>query len=244
MKSRSPRNLTVVLVLALALGFAVEPARAAQTQKLPDTYFLVAQPDLPDPLFQQSVILMLPPTGTPLVVGVIVNKPTTMKLGELFPHISALKNRTDKAYFGGPVDVSTPMVAFHAGHASSQCTALFKDVYITMESDEIMSLLRGDHTAKDMRVYLGRAQWTKDQLHDEMLENSWYTVPSDPGMVFSADPAKIWDTLVQQAQLIKTFASRRRVPQPLPELLPIAWPSRPIDGMISPTTGVGLPDFR
>jgi putative transcriptional regulator len=246
MKSKAARCLFVVLFPALMPVFGATMAHGTETGEKPATYFLVAQPDLPDPMFQQSVILMLPPTGTPLVIGLIVNKPTKMKLGDLFPDISALKKRTDTAYFGGPVDITTPLVAFQSSQASSKSTTLFKNVYLTVESSVIMGLLKGPHSGQDMRVYLGRAQWTKDQLHDEMMENSWYTVPSDPSLVFSADPAKVWHTLVQQAQMIKTSARGWQTPPVLPRLFPIAWPPRSAPAN---STGGAMPaapalDFR
>lgn len=223
MRSSAFRPLLIVLVPTLALIAAAALAAAKQT--FSQTYFLVAQPDLPDPMFRESVVLMLPPTGTPLVVGLIVNKPTKLKLSELFPDDSALKRRSDTAYFGGPVDVGTPLALVRSKSAPDGAVALFKDIYLNLRSRSIAGLLKDPQPPQSMRLYLGRAQWTDDQLHNEMLENSWYNVPSDPDYVFSADPRTVWRTLVARAQAIETSAPRLRDRGGSPELLRVTWPS-------------------
>ena len=211
-----------VALPALALMFVAAPAAA--TEKPAQTYFLVAQPDLPDPMFHESVVLMLPPTGTDLVVGLIVNKPTKVTLGKLFPDNAALKRRTETAYFGGPVDISTPLVLARTTREPAGGVALFKDVYLNLEARSVLDLLKGSPATQSMRLYLGRAQWTDDQLHNEMLENSWYNVPSDPQYVFSADPRTVWRDLVARAQAIETSAPRLRDGAVPPMLLRVTWP--------------------
>jgi putative transcriptional regulator len=228
MKSSVVRYLLLVLAPALALVLAASMARG--TQKPAETYFLVAQPDLPDPMFRDSVVLMLPPTGTELVVGLIVNKPTKMKLSDLFPDTPTLKKRADAAYFGGPVDIGTPLVVSHSTHPPDGATTLFKDIYLSVEPRAILTLFKDSADPKNVRLYLGRAQWTEEQLHSEMLENSWYNVPSDPDYVFSADPKTVWRTLVARAQAIKTSAPRLSSPD-APMLLPIAWPAPGFEGL-------------
>jgi len=221
MKIRAARYVFAVLIPALALVFAATLARG--TPKAAETYFLVAQPDLPDPMFHESVVLMLPPTGSELVVGLIVNKPTKIKLSQLFPDNPSLKKRTDTAFFGGPVDITAPLVMFHATHTADDAIALFNNIYLTQDAKVILPLLKGSGGQQNMRLYLGRAQWTDEQLHAEMLENSWDNVPSDPDYVFSADPKSVWRTLVARAQAIRASAPRPQDLRGAPMLLPIAW---------------------
>jgi len=211
----------MVFVPAMTLVVAASLARG--TPKAPETYFLVAQPDLPDPMFQESVVLMLPSTGTPLIIGLIVNKPTKMKLNDLFPNTAPFSKRSDPAYFGGPVDIGTPLVVSNSTHAPDGATLLFNDVYLSVDPQEILSLFKNSPESKTVRLYLGRAQWTDEQLHAEMLENSWYNVPSDPAFVFSADPTRVWRTLVARAQAIQASAPHLHNPG-APMLLPIVWP--------------------
>jgi putative transcriptional regulator len=217
--------LGVVPALALLCGtaFAADPQKSAQT------YFLVAQPDLEDPMFSQSVVLMLPPTGTDLIVGLIVNKPTRVKLTDLFPNDAALKQHPTTAYFGGPVDITAPLMLIHANHAPDDAVPLLSDIYLDLKARSMLRVLKDSKSLPSMRLYLGRAQWTKDQLHDEMLENSWYKVPSDPEDVFSADADTVWRNLVARAQAIETSAPGPSQIGAQPMLLRVSWPSPALD---------------
>src|SRR5262249_21687093 len=73
---------------------ATEPTPQKKPSK-PDedkTVFLVAKPDLKDPFFKESVVLMLPSSlvqGGGLVVGVIVNRPAKIALSTIFPEDKA-----------------------------------------------------------------------------------------------------------------------------------------------------------
>ena len=105
-------------------------------------------------MFNQSVVLMLPPTGTELVVGLIVNKPTKVTLSKLFPDNAGLKRRTETAFFGGPVDISTPLVLARTTRAPAGAVALFKDVYLNLEARSVLDLLKGSPSTQTMRLYL------------------------------------------------------------------------------------------
>ena len=61
------KRLATAVILAMAVVLVGTPTRG--TSNGSETFFLVATPDLPDPLFQESVILMLPHTPPPLVAG-------------------------------------------------------------------------------------------------------------------------------------------------------------------------------
>jgi putative AlgH/UPF0301 family transcriptional regulator len=54
---------------------------------------------------------------------------------------------------------------------------------------------------KHLRLFLGRAQWTVDQLHSEILRGAWIIAAANPELVFSPDPGSVWRVLVQQAKV-------------------------------------------
>ena len=68
--------ILLACVVTVSLLSACMKARADETPT-----FLVSTPNMGDPLFQQSVIMMLPVTETPLVVGYIINKRTAVPVG-------------------------------------------------------------------------------------------------------------------------------------------------------------------
>lgn len=162
--------------------------------------FLVARPETHDPFFEKSVVLMLPSDNTPLVVGLIVNKPTRVPLLKLFPDSPALQKQTLPAYFGGPVEIRVPSLVFRSPMAPDRSLRLYGDVYLTFDSDLIKSVFHNEQAPAKLRLFLGRAQWAPGQLQNEILRGGWYRVPAEGSLIFSADPQSLWSTLFHRAR--------------------------------------------
>jgi putative transcriptional regulator len=164
-------------------------------------YFLVANPEMGDPVFRRSVIMIVPMIQAPLVAGVIINEPTGTSAHEVFPHFPALKDDPSSAYFCGPVDNGQPTIALRTSHPPAKATHVFDDVYVSTDADTIAQILK-DHTgAATLRIFLGRAQWLDEQLHAEIMDGAWYQVPANADQVFSPDPTHLWRKLVERSQL-------------------------------------------
>ena len=202
---RSSRAARFAFAAALLVVYVAFGESRLAAQELPEvghtTFLLVANPDMPDPTFQQTVILVLPSSDPPLVAGIIVNKPTKVTLGQLFKRSPALGNRTQPVYFGGPVDLEAPVILLRTAQASSAATRLFEDVYMSDNGAAVRGILERPQSERDARLYLGRAQWTTDQLHSEIMGGSWVVTAAKPELVFSTDPTGLWQKLVQQAKL-------------------------------------------
>jgi putative transcriptional regulator len=200
-----------ILAVCIALVAAVMTTPDAQGANV-RPFFLVATRDLVDPLFRESVILILPPTQIPLVAGLIINKPTTIPVRKLFPEARALKNQADNTYFGGPVDTTEPSLLIRTSQPFGKATPVFDDVRAITDPGSIADLLKDPRPAQDIRLFIGRAQWMTDQLHAEVLRGSWYVVPAKAEPVFSPDPKSVWRTLVERAQLQEVDATRFALP--------------------------------
>jgi putative transcriptional regulator len=198
---------TTVLMLAAALVTSTVAFNNARifAQESPDPprtpFLLVANPDIPDPVFQQAVILILPPSELPLVAGIVINKPSKMTLGQLFHHSPAVRNQDQLVYFGGPVDLTSPAILMRATRAPDAATHIFDDVFMSHDAGSVSEVLKRPGSDRDTRLFLGRAQWTVDQLHAEILSGAWIIAKARPEVVFSSDPASIWQELVKQSKL-------------------------------------------
>jgi len=192
--------LASVLVTCAALDAVPITARESRQQDR-KPFFLVASPDLPDPLFQQTVILMLPPSEPPIVAGIVINKPTKVTFGQLFGHSPAIRNEAESVYFGGPVELTSPTILMRAAQAPDATTRLFENVYMSVDTGSVREFLKRPGSEKDLRLFLGRAQWTEDQLHSEILRGAWIIAAANPELVFSPDPGSVWRVLVQRAKL-------------------------------------------
>jgi putative transcriptional regulator len=192
------RTAVGLLLVCLSAAFFSPPAYAAENKKN-QVEILIARNEVNDPYFRQSVVLMLPEKETQLVVGLIINKPTRLTLGRLFPDSPELKDRTDNAYFGGPVDIRTPSVVFRSQTAPDNAVRLYGNVYLTFDSDLISNAFQSPKPGSGPRLFLGRAQWAQGQLDNEIRLGGWYRIKAEGDLVFSSQPDRLWPTLHARA---------------------------------------------
>lgn len=186
-----------LLACILSVSFGPQ-ARGADDNKN-KVEFLIARNQVNDPFFRHSVVVMLPTTGTVLIVGLIINKPTRITIGKLFPDSPELKSRVEDAFFGGPVDVSTPSVVFKSATTPENALKLYGDVYLTFDPDLISKSFQNQSPDPVPRIFLGRAQWAPGQLQNEIRRGGWYKLEAEGNLIFSSKPESIWPTLHARA---------------------------------------------
>lgn len=191
------RGSAGLFLAGISLFFLGAPARGAQNDAN-KAVFLVARNEVQDPFFKQSVVLMLPSRENALVVGLIINKPTRITLGKLFPKSPEFRGREEAAYFGGPVRISVPSVVFRSATTPRHALRLYGDVYLSFNPREIKSVFQNSQQASH-RLFMGRAQWAPGQLQNEFERGSWYRLRDAVGLVFSPDPQNLWRKLHDRA---------------------------------------------
>lgn len=192
--------LLTLFVLGLTPAFVclAAPEQTPQNPENDKGTFLVARPVVGDPLFAKSTVLMvmtLDVKPEPLIVGLIVNKPTKVKLAELFPHAKNLKKQDVTAYFGGPVDIHDVSAIFRSPTDPEHAVHVFADVYVTFDQGTIDDLVKKTKQPSELRIFLGRSQWSESQLAHETAIGSWYSTRESAGLIFASDPGKVWQML-------------------------------------------------
>jgi putative transcriptional regulator len=172
-----------------------------------NSIFIVANRELADPNFRQTVVLVTH-IGEAGPVGVIVNRPTQIPLNRVFPKNKALGARSESVYFGGPVSPFTLIYLFRAATKPPLAVQLFQDVCMSANIDLLEKLLTRPEPTKDLRVYTGYAGWAPGQLEAEIERGDWYVTSTDLETVFSKPPETIWPELIKRA-------SARRVDAPI-----------------------------
>src|SRR5579862_9367169 len=188
-------RVPVISIVIAGLIAIIATSRTAQSTDLTTPSFLVATRDLQDPLFQRSVILMVPSTEPPLLAGLIINYPAKERVRDLFPQVRNLKGVQETLYLGGPVETDQASVIFRAPSAIGSAARVFDETYVATGHDAIAAVLN-DPRISDLRVILGKAQWLRDQLYNEVMAGAWYVVPAKSDLVFS-DPKDLWSMLVK-----------------------------------------------
>jgi putative transcriptional regulator len=183
------------MLLAAVLLALFSPLARGADGKDSKLLFLVARSQVRDPFFEKSVVLMLPLVDTPIEVGLILNKTSPVPLSKLLPDNPAAAARTEPIRFGGPVDVHVPGLIFHSAQAPDNSLQLYGDVYLIFDADQISALLQNLPPASKMVFFLGRAQWSPEQLDNEIHRGDWYELHEDGSLIFTANPKTLWETL-------------------------------------------------
>jgi putative transcriptional regulator len=164
--------------------FLLSTSVAAQ----PNALLLVAKPDLVDPNFRESVVLVTQ-TDDGSTVGVILNRPTAAK----HPQTG------ETLYSGGPVMREVTVALFRAEQApQGPAFPVLKGVYLTMHPQNIEPLL--GQRAGNYRLYRGFSGWAPGQLDSEMQREGWYLLPANTELLFRKDTAGMWQELVRKAR--------------------------------------------
>ena len=157
-------------------------------------YFLVAMPSLIDSFFYQSVVYLCEHDEEG-AMGIIVNRPTRIKLTELLQHLH-IENQSDwvqsrTVLFGGPIKKDQGMVLHDGGLNWKSTLEIDGDLFLTSSSD-ILTDLGSSKGPNNALVTLGYAGWGEGQLEQELAENSWLTVPADHALLFDTPAEQRW----------------------------------------------------
>src|SRR5512134_136488 len=118
------------ILLSAILLLSVIGQTSAWAQVEHEPVLLVATPDLLDPNFAHTVVLVLFPSGGgPL--GVILNRPIPLTLKEVFPDQPQLRERTDPLFFGGPVRTTALMFLFRGSATAEGVFPVLDDLFLS-----------------------------------------------------------------------------------------------------------------
>src|SRR5262249_40432955 len=164
-----------VWLAAAALGACAPAAFAAES--VDDGTLLVASPDLKDPNFSHTVILVLRHDDS-ATLGIVINRPPSLEPPKAFPELTDLGGYNGKLYLGGPVE-ATRVVFLVRGLAAAavQGPEIVDKVFLSGDPESLPSLARLADGAADLRIYAGHAVWGAGQLAREIQQGAWHTVP-------------------------------------------------------------------
>jgi len=189
------KRLAAVLLLLVPLAVAAQGAGRG-------SILLVAKPGLPDPRFAQTVVLV---TRTPerQTLGVILNRPLPVRLAELVSEPELARNYAGPVFFGGPVLERTLVALFRSpGEPPAPAFRIADGVWLSIHPGNVERLLRGAGPGypDEYRVYAGFSAWAPEQLESEIERDSWYVLPLSADVLFRADPAGLWEELLERAR--------------------------------------------
>jgi putative transcriptional regulator len=160
---------------------------------------LVAARDLPDPNFNDSVVL-LAEYGEAGAMGVIVNRPTELPISRVLGDSKAAQGRTDRVFFGGPVSTNGLVALVRSKSAIPDGRRVVEDVHLVTSRESLEALIGSGTGRSELRTYLGYAGWGPGQLERETAAGSWHILPADAEVVFDAEPEALWRRLIRATE--------------------------------------------
>lgn len=164
---------------------------------------LIATPELEDPNFDRTVILIAE-HGSDGSMGLVLNRALPLTVAEALPPLAACVADDVPLHQGGPVATDTVIALGDFSDTRSAAQMIFSTI----------GFLRGDlpletSATSRVRVYCGYAGWGSGQLEAEIERNSWYVVAANPDDVF-ADDRDLWRRVLHR--MGGTYAAIAQLP--------------------------------
>ncbi|MEL6366474.1 MAG: YqgE/AlgH family protein [Pseudomonadota bacterium] len=163
---------------------------------------LIAMPQLNDPHFENTVTLICEHTEEG-AMGVTINRPMDLTHGEVFSGMDGFDDipeterdqlrHAEPVLTGGPVSPERGFILHSDAGAFEATLQIADDIYLSMSRDAMTAMFREGGPASGVMI-LGYAGWDATQLEDEMLANSWLTVPASASLVFETPYEARWDS--------------------------------------------------
>jgi putative transcriptional regulator len=158
--------------------------------------FLIAMPAMADPNFDRTVTFVCEHNDDG-ALGIIVNRPTGMALGEILDQMELKVEDPLLAEMpvlqGGPVQPERGFVIHDSGEEYSSTLAVRDGLKVTTSRDILVAMAEGRGPARAL-IALGYAGWGAGQLEAEMAANAWLTVPASPDIIFATPFERRWES--------------------------------------------------
>ncbi len=161
---------------------------------------LVASPELGDPNFARTVVLLVDHDESG-ALGVVLNRPSTTDVGEILPEWHLYATPPQVVFQGGPVgrDSALALAARVDGGGEEGEPLGFRHVHAgigLVDLDGPAELIAGVITS--MRVFAGYAGWSSDQLEAEIDQGAWFVVDAETHDLSSDDPERLWTDVLRR----------------------------------------------
>jgi putative transcriptional regulator len=176
-----------------ALSLAAAP-RAPAADSLAGQ-LLIASPDIGDPRFSHTVILLLRQDASG-AFGIVLNRPLEERsvaalLDATGGHETGVEGKLE-VFAGGPVQPELGFVVHSPEYHDSATLVVGSTVAMTADRQVLRDI--GHHKGpKKVLFAFGYAGWGPGQLEGEIARHDWFTALGDPKLIFDDDRGNLWD---------------------------------------------------
>jgi putative transcriptional regulator len=163
---------------------------------------LIAMPQMGDPNFERSVILLVEAGGDG-AMGIVLNRPGPVTVEEIArAHGFPVPAGAGPVMVGGPVDRERGFL-IHRLPAIAEAMDLADGVRLSVSKDSVEPIL--SERPGDWRFCLGYAGWGPGQLEQEVVAGAWLTAPLTARRVFDTPLEQIWSAVIRDLGVDPAF---------------------------------------
>lgn len=159
---------------------------------------LLAMPQMQDPNFSRSVVLLCRHEAEG-AMGLVINRPTETTVGSLVELDPPPRRDNDMiVWAGGPVEPSRGWLLLGFDPGTSEGILVAPGIYLSASAELLRNLIEADaDDPRQARFLLGYAGWSEGQLEGELAASAWLTAEVSPALIFDTDPSAMWETAIR-----------------------------------------------
>ena len=155
---------------------------------------LLASPALLDPNFRRTVVLISVHSAEG-AMGVVLNRPSSVTVGEAVPQLQGAVAEQECVYVGGPVQPGSVVFLAEFLDPSPAGLLVLGRIGFPAPDADIEELTEATARA---RVFAGFAGWGEGQLEAELDHGDWIAHTALPEDVFTTVPAELWSSVLRR----------------------------------------------
>lgn len=171
----------------MATGAAGDSLDQTMTESLAGQ-LLLASPSLLDPNFARTVVL-IGVHSEEGAMGVVLNRPSTVTIGEAAPLLGDAIEEDEPVFVGGPVQPSSIVFLGEFLDPSPAGLLVLGRIGFPAPEAGIEELIEA---TSRQRVFAGYAGWGRGQLEQEIDGGDWIAQAALPEDIFSDSPEELW----------------------------------------------------
>lgn len=159
---------------------------------------LIAMPQMMDPNFARSVVLLCRQDEDG-ALGLVVNRPTDTLVSSIV-NIGAppLRDNRMNVWIGGPVEPERGWLLLGFDPGSPDTLAVGEGLYLSASVSVLRALMESDDASnKYGRFLLGYAGWAGGQLENELAQSAWLTTEVSSKLIFETEPEHMWEAAIR-----------------------------------------------
>jgi putative transcriptional regulator len=157
---------------------------------------LVANPLLPDPNFDRTVVLVLAHEDEG-ALGLVLNRPSDTDIDAPLPRWERLAAEPPVVFVGGPVapGAAICLARVPEGRLSEGWIPLLGELGTLDLEQDPDELTIG---VEAIRIFAGYSGWGPGQLEQEIDVGAWFVLPANSDDPMSDDPEQLWKRVLRR----------------------------------------------